>query len=95
MRVASWVRTNIRPSPFHIPPVHVPEQELPVEVGHVYGVHVNDVDVHEAWQGQVFEHFAAQTSCAHTKDLAVLWLDVLPQLWARLKAWTHEVALPQ
>jgi len=42
--------------------VLVPEEELPVQVGHVDGVHVDDVDLPEAHQRQVLQQLAAQTA---------------------------------
>lgn len=45
------------------------KEELPVQVGDVNCVHVDDVDVAEAREGEVFEHFAAQAPGAHDEDL--------------------------
>lgn len=41
-----------------------PEEELAVEVGHVDGVHVDDVDVGKAHEREVLEDFASQTASA-------------------------------
>ena len=42
-----------------------PKEELSIEVGQVDGVHVDDVEVGEAGEGQVLEQLAAQAPRAH------------------------------
>lgn len=51
------------------PHVGEAKEELPVQVGDVNRVHVDDVDVAEAREGEVFEHFAAEAPGAHDEDL--------------------------
>ena len=36
-----------------------PEQKLPIQVGDIYGVHVNYIDMAKACKGQVLEQLAA------------------------------------
>lgn len=48
----------------------LPEEELAIEVGDVDSVHVNDMDVCKAQQGQVGQDLAAQPSSANDEDLA-------------------------
>lgn len=47
----------------------LPEQELTVKVGDVDGVHIDDVNVFEAGQGQVLEDFTAQTTGTNDQNL--------------------------
>jgi hypothetical protein len=47
------------------------EEELSVEVGDVDGVHVDDVYVAKACEGEVFEELAAETAGADDEDAAV------------------------
>ena len=47
-----------------------PEEELAVEVGHVNGVHVDDVDVTESAECQVFQELTAQAAGPHHQDPA-------------------------
>jgi hypothetical protein len=70
----------------------VPEQELPVEVGYVYGVHVYYIDVDKARKSQVLQDLAPKPSCPYAQHSAVL-LQELSQLWTRLKAWTNKVSI--
>ena len=44
-----------------------PEEELAVEVGHINGVHINDVQVPKAAQGQVLQQLTAQAASAHAQ----------------------------
>lgn len=46
-----------------------PEEELSVEVGDVDGVHVDDVQVLEAGEGEVLEELAAQAAGPHDEHL--------------------------
>lgn len=41
--------------------VGAPKQKLPVQIGHINGVHVNHVNVFEARQRQILEQFAAKS----------------------------------
>lgn len=52
--------------------VHVPlaEQKLPVQVGQINGVHVDDVHVAEAHHGQVLEQLATEPAGADHQQLA-------------------------
>ena len=50
----------------------VPEEELPVQVGEVDGVHINDVNVAEAREGDVLEQLAAQAARADNEDAGLL-----------------------
>lgn len=58
----------------------VPKEELPIEVGNLDGVHVDDIDVLEARQSQVLEQFAAQPTSPHHQHPHKL-PDLFPQLW--------------
>lgn len=49
--------------------VALAEQELPVQVGHVDRVHINDVDVREAHVGEVLEQLTAQPARSHDQYL--------------------------
>ena len=46
-----------------------PEEELAIEVGYVDGVHIDDVQLLEAGEGQVLEELAAEPTCAHNQNL--------------------------
>ena len=62
----------------------LPEQKLSIEVGQIYGVHVDDVDLAETHEGQVLEQFASQPTSADDEDAHVLQHDV-QQLRRRLE----------
>lgn len=49
-----------------------PEEKLTVEVGYVDRVHVYDMDVLEAGQGDVLEDLAAQASSTDHEDLGAV-----------------------
>ncbi len=51
---------------------HAPEQKLPIEIGHVDRVHVNDVYIRESHERKVLEQFASEPTCAHDKDLDIV-----------------------
>jgi hypothetical protein len=46
------------------------EQELPVQIAQVDGVHVYDVDLGKAHQGKVFEKFTTQTPSTNHQYLS-------------------------
>ena len=48
-----------------------PVQELPVEVGKVDGVHVDDVDAEEAGQGEALEQLATEAPRPDDQNLRV------------------------
>ena len=52
--------------------VLLPEEKLSIQVADVDGVHVDQVNVLEAHEGQVLQKLASQTSGPDDKDLA--WL---------------------
>jgi hypothetical protein len=88
-----WRASGPRPSPPRPTPPPSPEQELAVEVGDVDGVHIDHIDVHKPRQREVFQDLAAQAARADAQHAAVLRLDELAQLGARLKPRAHQVAL--
>lgn len=48
--------------------VHIlPKEKLAVEVGHVDGVHINDVNVAKASKSKILEELAAQATCTDTQ----------------------------
>ena len=49
--------------------LYVPEEELSIEVGYVDGVHIDDVQLLEAGEGQVLEELAAEPARAHNQNL--------------------------
>mmetsp|Transcript_4706 Transcript_4706/g.14215 ORF Transcript_4706/g.14215 Transcript_4706/m.14215 type:complete len:206 (-) Transcript_4706:113-730(-) len=65
------------------------KEELPVEVGHVNRVHVDDVQVPEAGQGQHFQKLAPKAPSANDEHPAVLTQE-LQQLRAGLEVVTCE-----
>jgi hypothetical protein len=56
---------------FAVADVMCAEEELSVEVGDIDGVHINDVYVTKAAEGEVFEKLAAETAGADDEDAAV------------------------
>ena len=56
---------------------NTPEQELPIQVADVYRVHVNDVNVLEARQGEVGENLASETPCTDDEDFGLIPQEVL------------------
>ena len=50
----------------------VPEQELAVQIRDVDGVHVNDMNIRKARQGQVLEDFTSETASTNDENLCVL-----------------------
>ena len=66
------VYTHHTPAAFSLCSPFSPEQKLTIQVGDVNRVHVNDVYVTKAGEGQVFEKLATKTSCAYDKDFAVV-----------------------
>ena len=69
----------------------LPEQELPVQVADVNGVHVDDVDVFEAHEGQILEEFTTEASGSNDKYFTST-LQKCQRVWRRLKTrvskWT-------
>jgi len=55
----------------------LPEQELTVEVGNIDGIHVNNMDVLEARQGQVGQNLATESTSSNDKDLDLISEKVL------------------
>lgn len=68
-----------------------PEQELAVEVGNINGVHVNDIYVPKALQGQVLQQLAAEAASTHAQHAGIL-LQELQQRWTWLKSGPCDLA---
>ena len=49
----------------------LPEQKLPVEICHINFVEINDSDIFDSWQREVFKEFAAEPPSANNKHLGV------------------------
>jgi hypothetical protein len=45
-----------------------PKQELPIQIGHINGVHIDDVDVAKAHEGEIFQQLASETAGADDED---------------------------
>ena len=43
----------------------MPEQKLPVQVAEINGIEIDDVDLAEAGEDQIFEQFAANAAGSH------------------------------
>ena len=52
--------------------IFLPEEELPVQIANVDGVHVDDMDVLEPGQGKVREDLATQSTSTNHKNLALV-----------------------
>ena len=64
--------------------IRLSEQELPVEVWQVNGVHVDHINVPEAHHGQVLEEFTAKPAGPNDQHL-----DVLQEEWQDLCWWSE------
>jgi hypothetical protein len=48
------------------------KQELAIEIGHVDGVEINDLDVSKAGKCEILEQFAANPTGTHEQDFTAL-----------------------
>jgi len=46
----------------------IPKQELPVEIGYIDGVHINDIDLFEAGKGKILENLTAEAAGSNDED---------------------------
>lgn len=53
-------------------PLHIPEQELPIQIADIDGVHIDYMNVAKTRQGQILEDLATQTAGAYDEDLAAV-----------------------
>ena len=71
----------------------LPEKEVPVKVGYVDCVHIDDIDVSKSRQGQVLQKLATEASGTDAEYSAVVVQEV-SHSWVRLKVWPSNVAWP-
>lgn len=70
----------------------VPEQELAIQIGDVYCIHVNHMNVCEPRQGQILEEFASQATRSDTQHTDVLG-DEAPKGWIGHKVAANHTSL--
>ena len=54
---------------FGLAHIRMPEEKLAIQIGYVDRVHVDDVNLTESHQSQVFEQLASETSSPYYKNL--------------------------
>lgn len=67
---------------------------MAIEVGDFDAIHVDDVEVSETGEGQVFEELASQAAGSDYQDSGV-GLEVVPELGARFEPRADQVAGPK